>query len=360
MEIKTRDSFQGLLTLSMWCVFVTGVVGFFIGFPEMLFGKYDPEGNLLKDNSIFGDYIKLLGTLIGILLVALGLWINNTRVKEQTRQNNIAEKSQINTRFKDAATLLASDNTSANLSGIYALHQVALESSKDKYDNYYIKVVHDILCAFIRENSVIEKTTNFENSTITKAEVLKPTIVFITILNILFRNDNNIYKNLNSDLSFSVLKGFTLSDLCLNHVDLNNSLIYRVTFNNCDFENVECFETNFSSVNFQLTNFNVVNFIMCKFRQVSFNIRYVGILKAKHAYLENVSFLNSEFIYGKFAYVIMKNVSFYGTKLLKVDYNNAIFEKEVDFSNSTLNNYTLEEINSQSLDLTSSTEFPFA
>lgn len=111
---------------------------------------FSPDGKNLA------SFIKLLGAVIGMITVIWGIKINNDRVnqiaKQVEKQNEITERGQINTRFKDAALLLAEDNTSANLSGAFALHQIAKDASLKVDKEGYVEIIHEILCAYVSEN----------------------------------------------------------------------------------------------------------------------------------------------------------------------------------------------------------------
>lgn len=93
-------------------------------------------------NNFFGDKFDTMTpaeilTYIGIVCGAILLVGNQYSAN---RRNIIIGKGNLDTRFKDAALLLAHENTSANISGIYALHQIAIEASKGDSDQQgYIK-----------------------------------------------------------------------------------------------------------------------------------------------------------------------------------------------------------------------------
>lgn len=64
-------------------------------------------------------------SIIGGACVIYGLYLNNRKIGEQTRQNNIAEKTNIDKRFGDAVGYLNSDNDGIAIGGAYALFQIA-------------------------------------------------------------------------------------------------------------------------------------------------------------------------------------------------------------------------------------------
>jgi hypothetical protein len=87
---------------------------------------------------------KYFGAFIGGILLVINAYYIHKQTQEQHQSNYLVAKGQLDTRFKDAATLLASGNTSAELSAIHALHQIAVEASQTKDQKDYVKVIKDI------------------------------------------------------------------------------------------------------------------------------------------------------------------------------------------------------------------------
>lgn len=296
-----------------------------------IFYRLDAHILLFGDTpSALGEYIKTVATVIGGALVVLGLWINNRRVAEQTRQNNINEKGQINSRFKDAATLLDSGNVSSMLSGVYALHQVALESSVgDERQRGYVRIVHEILSAFVRENT--EKIVNKEEGTewlINK----KPAIVIQTILTVLFKSNEFIYRDLMTDLSHCIFEDIELDQANIANVDFTKAKFIRSSAKDCTF--TSCYMEN--------TFIEDMDFSDSRFEKVVFD----------NSHIRNTTFEESKFDECDFWDTILSDTKFNKAKLKNVDFQNAIFEEGVDFSNTVLEKYSLDEIKSQSAVLT--------
>ena len=113
-------------------------------------------------------------------------------------------KIQINNaieeRFKNAISLIGSDNAATRLGAIYALDHIA----KDTYnkEKSYTKTIFQILCSYIRE------TTNNDEYKIKFKD--KPSVEIQTIIDLLFKshlNNFNGYIELQADLSYSYLCG---------------------------------------------------------------------------------------------------------------------------------------------------------
>jgi uncharacterized protein YjbI with pentapeptide repeats len=123
--------------------------------------------------------------------------------------------------------LLANENTSAMLSGVAALHQIAVEASQTEDQKDYVQVIKDILINFIREGSVQEEK-DADGNIITKARNDKKPIVIQTIIDKLFKSDNwKIYveEQKRTDLRYCVLKG----------VDFRNAHLEKAYFWVCSF-----------------------------------------------------------------------------------------------------------------------------
>lgn len=240
--------------------------------------------------------LTYIGVICGAIIVVGNLYASDKR-------NTLAEKGQLDTRFKDAATLLANESTSAILSGIYALHQIAEETSRDESQKGYVKVIHNILCAYVRENWRKPK----EDSDEVKH---KPPIILQTIIDILFKNKSYIYDELNSNLSHCFFSDIDFSESCINNVNFLNCTFIKGRFFNATINNVNFSDSTIDNVEFgnlfTKTTFNIVQF-------------------------NNSIFKNNVLL----MYSIFKNVEFKNSTMNNVFFNSAILE-EVDFSKSKL------------------------
>lgn len=300
-------------------------------FLGILFYRLDAHIVLFGDtSSALGEYVKTVATVLGGALVLLGLWINNRRVAEQIRQNNISEKAQLNTRFKDAATLLGSENVSSILSGIYALNQIALEASiGDKRQRGYVNIVHDILCAYVRENT--DTITNQENGKAWRVNK-KPAIVIQTVMKVLFKNDGFIYSNLNTDLSDCVIEDVILDEAYMVNVDFSRTKFIRATMKNATL--ISCFLTD--------SFIDDVKFESSVFKKVIFDCSHI----------RNTSFVDSQMQDCDFWDVILSDVNMTGVHFVNADFKDAVFEKNVVLKNTLLEDCANDEIVKNSKELT--------
>jgi len=238
-----------------------------------------------------GELVKLVLSVLGGLCVFYGLYINLKRTKAteksvriQGEQINLALKSQIDERFKNAIEHLGSEKEPIILGGVAELHQIAKEDS-----NKYAEVVFSILCSYVRSN------TNKKNTNHTF-----PAVISTIISNLFKRVENNPYKSLIADLSFSNLRGQNIDNcdfknanlsFCgfhhiensiLDNADLGSSEIHGITFKNNSLRGVKLFHTKIIFTNFkdatlkslQSNNDNnnlAVRCVHCKFINVSFD-----------------------------------------------------------------------------------------
>lgn len=299
----------------------------------IIFYKLDSHIMLFGDTTAaLGEYVRTVATVLGGALVLLGLWINNRRVAEQTRQNNINERGQINTRFKDAATLLGSESVSSILSGIYALHQIALETSiGDKGQRGYVNIIQDILCAYVRENTdTIQNEENGKAWRINK----KPTIVIQTIVKVLFKNDKQVYSNLMTDLSDCVFEGINLDEAHIANVDFSRTKFIKSSFKKtvfiaCYLEDAFIDDVDFTDSSFEKTVFDL-------------------------SHIKNTSFAKCRIIQSDFWDVVFNKVSFKDAVLDNLDFKDVVLEEDVYFENTKLEGYSAEEIKTKSSIITKS------
>ena len=319
---KTQKDYKFLFV-----ILAIGGILFFSGvlfkFPEKLFG--------INDNNI-GEFLKLIGLGVGGCGAIWGLMINNNRVKEQTKQNEIAERGQINTRFKDAAQLLASDNTSTILSGIHALHQIALESSKDSKMIGFVYTIRDIFQSYIEENSYIIAN----DLMITDGGNNKKTIIIQTIVEVLFRSDvYNIFE----------IKNSSFININLGGIKFTNNFT-NVYFDKCIFS-----DTSFDDIKLKkvtISNAETGN-IYSSMRKVK--LKQVAIYKCD---LDSFDFISCHFSFSKienttFYFSNFSDLTFFSSEIIntvffKTDFIDIDFDDEIKIIDCQFTECKPEEI----------------
>jgi uncharacterized protein YjbI with pentapeptide repeats len=104
-----------------------------------------------KDKTIIqnGAYINLVQALGG-LAISITAWVGYQNLRLGEKNLKISEDKQVTERFSQSIEHLGSDKIDVRLGGIYALEQIAIDSSK-----YHWTVV-EILSAFIREKCPLD------------------------------------------------------------------------------------------------------------------------------------------------------------------------------------------------------------
>lgn len=162
-----------------------------------------------------GELIKVLLSVFGGIGLFYGLFINSRRIQEQTRQNNISESSNADSRFGVAIGYLGNENTSIVLGGLYALHQLAKE------DKRYRSIVAEIYTKFLEEKSVKLYEESEVCDEITKQR--KVPVIVESIVDLLFDIDSTF---IGLNLQFSSVK--------FENLTINGDLEF-CTFDNCEF-----------------------------------------------------------------------------------------------------------------------------
>lgn len=221
-------------------------------FPKYLFGADNPKAN--------GDFLTICFSVIGGGAVIYGLYLNNKRIKEQTRQNDIAMKqadiaanNNNDKRFGDAVGYLGSDNTSIVLGGIHTLHQLAKE------DERYVPIVANMYTGYLKDKS--------ESLYL----VTKHPVVIRTIINILF-SKSSVFKDEFIDLSNTTLK----------------NMQFNVPVINCSFNKTDLFNCTF---NFGISSctFLLSRVVKCKFKKDLIKCKFKGELNKCKFNLESMT-----------------------------------------------------------------------
>lgn len=331
------------------------------------FGKENTQSN--------ADILSYIGVVCGAIIIGT-LFANNKR-------NLITEKGQLDIRFKDAALLLSNYDTASILSGIYALHQVALETSKREFsEKGYIKVIHDIFCAYLKENSEI---LSIRNGVIERGTNSKPIIVIQTIIDVLFKS--KIYYNIESNLSKCVFINIDFSDAKLRNVkfadsffqknEIKSAYIEECSFFNSTIEDTYIIDCNFISVILDSTYMKNNKTGKNTINDCCFSEAYLLDNTFRGSFINNSLFLKTNIIQNNFMYSRLTKCSFTEAKFKNVSFENAILndccfskasienidfskasfkDNRVDFSGTILEDALYDEILLFSKSLTDKTE----
>ena len=245
------------------------ISGWLLLWQAILAGIRTEQGN--KNVEIANENVKIGNKNIEIA---------NENVKIANKNVEIQLNNAIEERFKNAISLIGSNNAATRLGAIYALDHIA----KDTYnkEKSYTKTIFQILCSYIRE------TTNNDEYKIKFKD--KPSVEIQTIIDLLFKshlNNFNGYIELQADLSYSYLCG-------------------------ADFNKAHCKGANFSEAHcdgafFLLANCEGADFMEAHFEKADFS----------KAHCEKADFSRAH----------CEKAIFYGTICKKADFSRAHCEK---------------------------------
>jgi len=292
------------------------------------------------------EKLKYVGAIIGGVLLFMNAYAYLKQVEEQNRSNNLVVKGQLDTRFKDAATLLASDITSTELSGIYALHQLAIEASQEQKG--YVIVIKNILIAFIKENSVIEKDTVYNK---------KNVLLLQTIIDKLFRDKGcEIYTEYPIDLSRTVLKEIVFNNAQLDSANfmeaqlqgayfmkakLLGSSFVKAQLQYADFDDAQLQGADFYDAHLQGVYFGKAKLQGADFYNTNLQSAYFGKAQLQganfmEAQLQGADFFSSNLQGADFTKAQLDSANFsFADKIDEAKFKNTFWNKEPDF-NGTL------------------------
>jgi len=219
---------------------------------------------------------------------------------ENTRRNNLSQKANMDIRFKDAATLLGSQDSSSILAGIFALHQIAEDSSKLKGNNDYVKTINDIFCATIREGN--------KDPFILK-EILK------RLNSGFYKEKNFINANLvNKDLSGAILIGANLTGANLIGSNLNEAKLIGANLTNSNLSRAVLKYADLTNADFTGANLTYAWLDSATFIKTIFIEANLTRARLRYSNLSNKDFTN----------VNLNKVSFYGSNLTNTNFNRVI------------------------------------
>jgi len=235
----------------------------------------DLASNFSKDN-YKGEFFKVILTSLGGLGIIYGLYLNSKRIQEQTRQNSISEKINIDKRFGEAIGYLNSENIGVAIGGAYALHQLAKE------DKRYIAIVGNIFAEFLSNNLHL-KDINLNN------------IIVQLVFGDLFDEIKLNFK----DINFKIDKLNKVSNNSFDNCSFNNIIVNFL--DNCEFNN--SYLGKITSIEVNNLKFSECKVENCHYLYAS-NITIVG------------SFLDN-FEIGSITSNVMKTIIFYHNKSMK-------------------------------------------
>jgi uncharacterized protein YjbI with pentapeptide repeats len=333
------------------------IIDLYCSFVKWFFGKKKHPAEVFAYVGAFVGGILLLGQLI----------TSNTT-------NQLTRRGQLDNRFIEANNLLTSDNLSTQISGVYALHQIAKEASKDNAQKGYVAVIKDIFCSVIRENSITNKKDTIYN--------YKRVSLFQTIINVLLKDKfkYTLQKEDIIDLSGSNLNWCNLSNasagigkidfrrfhsnkINLFDVDLSYADLSHADLSYSHFEGIILINTNFEEADLDhliidsaimLYDINLKNtnlaYLKCRNTKL-YKINFEGAdmsfadlegITLCYSNLEKVSLWKANLKNSNLSYTQLKGALLIETHLEGADFSGADLEG-VDLSESFIDKRTIFE-----------------
>ena len=142
MENRTKSDSSDRLTYRLLGIIVVllGVI-LYVKFDRVaatLYGMDNPKAR--------GELLTTCLSIIGGGAIIYGLYLNNKRLREQSRQNDIATYSNNDKRFGEAIGYLNNENVGIAIGGVYSLFQLAKE------DKRYVPIVANMFCEYVTNN----------------------------------------------------------------------------------------------------------------------------------------------------------------------------------------------------------------
>ncbi|WP_189775126.1 pentapeptide repeat-containing protein [Streptomyces tauricus] len=217
--------------------------------------------------------------------------------RNATQQAEISREGQVTERYVSAIRLIASENTTEQLGGIYSLERIMRDSAKDH------NTVVEVLAAFIRQHA--KQNPEGENS----SDPIQ------AALDVLARRPKR-EEPFEIDLRRIVLYGCTISHADLQSVNLYKAILTDVVFQECDLS--------FSDISH-------ATLLRCRFSRCTL----------KRAEIDYATVTESSFLAGKAHELSAVNTNFTRCRFATIDLDHAYFES-TSFHQSTFKRSNLE------------------
>jgi len=327
---------------NIWRIIVSVVVIILI----LVCCDYEDIANFFFDKNPNGEFFKVLLSIAGGAGVFYGLWINQQRIREQNRQNNIVQNSNFDKRFSDAVGYLGSDNSTTVLGGIHTLHQLAKE------DNRYRSIVADLLCSYLREKDEIlykkDKKRQRDRTVIqneqggTFGRIKTPPIIMQTIVDILFNNEDSAFENETLNLSGTHLKDVKFNGNVKNcnfRFAVLENCGFRAKVYNSDFEHIQLINCHFYSRIYSC-KFNYSSIDECNFGKLKDKLKSINDSYFNNSVIKNTNFYTYSFELVNFCTPSLHSVHFYVDRMKFCRFDFLVCE-DVYFDDTTFESTTI-------------------
>ena len=209
----------------LWVMFFTACGGIFAWF----LGTNDKN-----------ETITYIGLGLGGVLAAMGAHALNRRAEAVADHNKLVEKGHINERIKVAMESLGHAEPSVRIAAFYQFYHL----TKDSKDNDFVKNIFDILCAHLRQITSKKDYRQGEGKS-------KPTEECQSLLDVLFKNQQNLFAGIAAQLRDTYLVGANLREANLQNAFFARADLRGVIFARADLQGVI-----FANADLRKTHFN--------------------------------------------------------------------------------------------------------
>jgi len=219
----------------------------------------------------------------------LDSFVSKSDEKSDMNKLQSHERERLSNDLKKAKLLLHSKDEDTVLEGIHLLNDVAAKAAKNANTESYVGKVHNTLCGFLRKRYAVNDSEDYLLST-NNDRIIKDTLI-----NILFRNENNLYGEYKADLSNVNLSNCDLSKIDLTEAKLTESDLSFALLNGTNLEGANLSYTNLSGTKIADANFKFAKLIFTE-------------LAASH--ISNSDFSNTDLSYANLSMTLLDGVDF--------------------------------------------------
>ncbi|MGW5335484.1 pentapeptide repeat-containing protein [Streptomyces bauhiniae] len=240
--------------------------------------------------------------------------------RNSAQQAETSREGQVTERYVSAIHLIASDNQTEQLGGIYSLERIMRDSTKDH------DTVVEVLAAFIRQHAKIDPGRATSSDPVQAA------------LDVLARRPER-EEPFDIDLRRTVLAGCTIKNADLRKVNLHMADLTDVAFQECDLSFSNITQANLLRCRFSKCTLTQTELDYSEIAGTSFLSGAADQLSAVSTTFTDCRFANIDLNHAFFESAIFHNVKFRGSNLDRADFGDACLFK-TNFSpraNLTLN-----------------------
>jgi len=258
--------------------------------------------------------LTFLGAIIVGNTAILTLTVNFKRAAQVQRQIELTEEAAISSTFKDAITLLGSENTSVRMGGIYTLVDMIKRCPE------YREKIHNILCQHIVYRSNVEYYDHLKTYGVSTEEArIFENISLLRTFYLLekhdFKNDSNLY----SDIIYH--KNFNNRNTLTKKTEKRG--IYKEKLKEIDYENLIKLYDRYNNVILKcLDGFKSSDTIQEMINLVAINNPNSYIVNLCNAKIFNKDFTHEEAIIKN---ILLNNAFLYKSKIITKSVHNFQF-----------------------------------